>query len=456
MGHLQLDDIVRATGGKVLCRQSEEFTGLSIDSRTIKSGEIFLALKGPHFDGHNFLGDALRTGAGAIVEIPPAAATSGKTIIQTESSLAALQSVARYLRNKSGVPVVGITGTNGKTTTKELIASIMGRNFRVLKTSGNLNNHIGLPLSIANGAGDEDVMVLEMGSNVKGDIKLLCQIARPDVAVVTNVGPAHLEGFGSLDMVRKTDLEILEYAGAVALNADDLFLMEGAEEFKGKIITFGISRDADITAGDIALGDRGSHFTLRLPGGIEGEVRLGIPGTLNVYNALAAASASFLLGANAAEIREGLGLFHGVPMRLEVLEHSGATVISDVYNANPASMEEAVKELLRLKRKRTIAVLGDMLELGRYSGEAHRKLVGLLSEAGIDILIAVGPEMVSAATGFAGTRYVADDSARAASILAEILSAGDTVLIKGSRGMRMERVLSPSGERRTTEESHAV
>ncbi len=440
----------------MLCRQSEEFTGLSIDSRTVRSGEIFLALKGPHFDGHDFLHDALRTGAGAIVEITPAGATSGKTIIQTESSLAALQSVARYLRNRSGVPAVGITGTNGKTTTKELIASIMGRKFRVLKTSGNLNNHIGLPLSIANGAGDEDVMVLEMGSNVKGDIKLLCQIARPDVAVVTNVGPAHLEGFGSLEMVRKTDLEILEYVGAVALNADDPFLMEGVEEFKGKIITFGIKSAADVTARDIVLGDKGSHFSLRLPGGIEGVVRLEIPGMLNVYNSLAAAAAALLLGANAAEIREGLGLFQGVPMRLEVLEHCGATVISDVYNANPASMEEAVKELLRLKRKRTIAVLGDMLELGRHSGEAHRKLVGLLSETGVDILIAVGPEMISAATGFAGTRYLADDSIRAASILAEILGAEDTVLVKGSRGMRMERVLSPSGERRTTEKSHAI
>jgi UDP-N-acetylmuramoyl-tripeptide--D-alanyl-D-alanine ligase len=456
MGHLQLDDILKATGGKVLCSHSEEFTGLSIDSRTISSGEIFLALKGPHFDGHDFLDGALRTGAGAIVEIPPAGATAGKTIVQTESSLSAIQNIARHLRNKSGVPVVGITGTNGKTTTKELIASILGRKFSVLKTSGNLNNHIGLPLSIVNGTGNEEIMVLEMGSNVNGDIKLLCQIARPDFAVVTNVGPAHIEGFGSLDMVRKTDLEILEYAGAVCLNADDRFLMEGVGEFKGRIITFGIRNDADVTAGDIVLGDKGSHFTLRLPGRRESGIRLGIPGTLNVYNALAAASVACMLGTDAAQIREGLGSFQGVPMRLEVLEHSGALVISDVYNANPASMEEAVRELLRLKKERTIAVLGDMLELGRYSGEAHRKLIDLLSGADIDILIAVGPEMVSASAGFAGTCYTADDSDGAASILAGILSEGDTILVKGSRGMRMERVLPPSGERRPREESHAL
>jgi len=456
MGHLRLDDILKATGGEVLSRHSEEFTGLSIDSRTIGSGEIFLALKGPHFDGHDFLDAALRTGAGAIVEMTPSGVPAGKTIIRTESSLTALQSIARHLRDKSGAQVVGVTGTNGKTTSKELIASVLGRRSRVLKTSGNLNNHIGLPLSMVNGTGDEDVMVLEMGSNVAGDIKLLCDIARPDFAVVTNVGPAHLEGFGSLEMVRKTDLEILEYVRTVCVNADDRFLMEGVEKFTGEIITYGMSDNADVAAGDIVLGERGSRFTLRLPGKRKVEIRLAVPGTLNIYNALAAASIACVLGTEDDQIREGLGSFHGVPMRLEVLEHSGAIVISDVYNANPASMEEAVRELLRLRKKRTVAVLGDMLELGSHSGDAHNRLMDLLSGARIDILIAVGPEMISASAGFSGKSYVADDSAAAGSILAGILREGDTVLVKGSRGMRMERVLPLSGHHRTREESRAL
>lgn len=456
MGHLQLDDILKATGGKVLCRGSQEFTGLSIDSRTIRSGEIFLALKGPHFDGHDFLDGALRDGAGAIVEIPPVGVTADKTIIRTADSLTALHDLARYLRNKWGTPLVGVTGTNGKTTTKELIASVLGLRSRVLKTSGNLNNHIGLPVSIANGNGDEDIMVLEMGSNVPGDIKLLCEIARPDHAVVTNVGAAHLEGFGSLDTVRRTDLEILEYVRTVCVNADDEFLMDGIGGFSGKTVTYGIRNNADVMASDIVIEGRGSLFTLHIAGKEKVEISLGIPGKLNIYNALAAASVAHSLDVDVGQISEGLASFHGVPMRMEVLEHEGALVIRDVYNANPASMEEAVKELLRLKKKRTVAVLGDMLELGGYSRAAHKELIDLLSESHIDILIAVGPETMSAAEGFAGKCFMANDSAEAASMLSGLLREGDTVLIKGSRGMRMERVLPLSGEVRTREGLRAL
>ena len=456
MGHLKLDDILKATGGKLLCRQGEEFTGLSIDSRTIRSGEIFLALKGPHFDGHDFLDDALRIGAGAIVEIVPARMPEGRTIIRTESCLAALQRIARHLRDKSGARVIGVTGTNGKTTTKELIASVLQRRHSVLKTSGNLNNHIGMPLCVANGTGDEDVMVLEMGSNVPGDIRQLCEIARPDLAVITNVGPSHLEGFGSLDMVRKTDLEILGYIRTACMNADDRFLMEGTGGFTGEIVTYGIKNNAAVAAANIVLGEKGSHFTLRLNGAGEVEIDLGIPGALNIYNALAAASVCHVMGVDLTDVREGLLSFRGVPMRLEVLENSGILVISDVYNANPASMEEAVRELLRLRRKRTVAVLGDMLELGRYSHEAHKDLVDLLSETGIDILIAVGPEMISAAAGFTRTRYLAETSVEAGDILTGILREGDAVLVKGSRGMRMERALPLPRERRTREEQRAV
>lgn len=446
MRHLLLDEIVKATGGKVLCADNTEFTGLSIDSRSIGTGELFVAIKGERFDGHSFLGDALKKGAGALVDHEPAGLFEGKTLIRVEDTLHALQDIARQMRLLRDVPVVGVTGTNGKTTTKELVASVLGQGRKVLKTRGNLNNHIGVPLCISRMDGDEGAMVIEMGSNAEGDIRLLCEIARPGIAVVTNVGLAHLEGFGSLEMVRKTDLEILEYVKTVSVNADDRFLLEGVEGFGGKTVTYGIERKADVYAEDVELHDTGSRVTICFPGGGTVTVDLVISGICNVYNALAAASVAHELGVEKHEIKRGLESFHGVPMRLEVKELSGALVISDVYNANPSSMEEAVKELIRLKRRRAIAVLGDMLELGRYAVSAHRELVEGLSRAGVEMLIAVGCEMKRAASEFAGTHYEADDARGAGSILSGILTEGDTVLIKGSRGMQMEKVLSENGE----------
>src|SRR5512135_2734007 len=349
---LLLDDIVNATCGKVLHAGKKEFSGLSIDSRTIGDGELFVALRGERFDGHNFLCDALKRGAGAIVDREPGGVFEGRTLVYVSDTLRSLQDIARQMRISRDVQVVGVTGTNGKTTTKELIASVLGRRHKVLKTSGNLNNHIGVPLCISRMHGDETAMVIEMGSNAEGDIRLLCDIARPGIAVVTNVGPAHLEGFGSIERVRKTDLEILEYVKTVSVNSDDLFLLEGVRGFGGKVVTYGIENKADICAKDIELSEKGSRFTICFPGGGTIGVDLAISGIFNVYNALAAASVANELGMEKKEIQRGLESFHGVPMRLEVKERSGALVINDVYNANPASMKEAVKELIRLKRRR--------------------------------------------------------------------------------------------------------
>ena len=456
MGILILDEILKATGGRILCGKEREFSGLSTDSRTIKNGELFIALKGDNFDGHNFIHDALKKGAGAVVHFPPVEPVKGKTIIHVKNTLSALHDIARYLRLKVNIPVIGVTGTNGKTTTKELISSIFGKKHKVLKTYGNLNNHIGLPSCLANMEGDENIMVLEMGSNARGDIKLLCDIAHPDYAVVTNVGHAHLKGFGSLEMVRKTDLEILEYVKAASVNADDLFLLEGLKEFKGKIITYGIDNASDVCAKNIALGERGSNFRLCFSDGRDIDVNLSIAGKFNIYNALAAASIADEFDISPEDIKRGLEGFTGVPMRLSIKDLSGALIISDVYNANPSSMEEALKELSRLKRLRTIAVLGDMLELGSYAEEAHKNLVRSLSELNVDIFIAVGAEMIRASSEFSGTCYRADDAVAAKAILLSICGEGDTILVKGSRGMRMERVLSEAIAPPAEEGGHAL
>ncbi len=455
MGVLTVEEILKATGGTVLRSGASAFTGVSIDSRSINPGELFIAIRGERFDGHDFITASL-TGSGAIVERPPAERPEGKTIILVGSTLTALQDIARHLRRKFDVPVVGVTGTNGKTTTKELIAAVLGRRHKVLRTTGNLNNHIGLPLCIANMAGDETAMVLEMGSNAEGDIRLLCGVGLPGYAVVTNVGPAHLEGFGSIETVRKTDLEILEYAKTVVINADDRFLMEGLKGFSGKTITYGIGHEADVMARDIAEGDSGAAFRLCFRDGGDIAIRLSIPGRFNVYNALAASAIGAELGMGKDDIRRGLEPFSGVPLRMEIRHVMGATVISDVYNANPASMEAALQELVRLRKGRAIAVLGDMLELGSHSVAAHERLIGRLVEEGVGVLIAVGGEMRRAAAGFSGTAYLAENSDTARDILLGISREGDTILVKGSRGMRMERVLAGRGAAVPKEGNHAL
>lgn len=447
-----LKEITEATGGKVIYGNHDAmlFTGVSIDSRTIRSGDLFVALKGERFDGHNFLVDALRTGSGALVSIPPAEPVKGKPIVYVKNSLKALQNLARYERMKRKISVIGVTGTNGKTTTKELIASILSVRYSVLKNSGNLNNHIGLPLSLLKIEDAQDFAVLEMGASLRGDIKELCDIAAPDFGVITNIGPGHLEGFGSIDTIRDTKLELLDAVNSIAVNTDDLFLMEGvlarvrSTEGRKRVVTFGIDNKADVYARDILLEKGRSLFTLFLADGNSAEVTMDTSGRFNIYNALAAASVCNCFGVSIPDIKEGIESFKGVPMRLEIKGMFGATVISDVYNANPASMEEAVKELIRIRKRRAIAVLGDMLELGSYSEEAHRKLGKWLLSLGIDLFIAVGPMMSRAAEEFSagsGRAVLAEDSVKAREILLGLCDEDDTILVKGSRGMNMEKVI---------------
>jgi len=448
---LTIEDIIKATGGRVVCSNGcpPLFSGVSIDSRAIKEGELFIALKGAKFDGHDFIFKALEKGSGAMVSFPPPTYIKGKTIIYVKNTLKALQDIARYMRLRRNVPVIGVTGTNGKTTTKELAASILGTKYKALKNTGNLNNQIGLPLSITELRDEDEVVVLEMGASAPGDIKELCEIAEPDYGVITNIGPGHLEGFGNIEAVRNTKLELLGAVKEVVVSADDVFLMDGISGYQGKVITFGIENKADIFAKDINVSDKGSGFLLCAGEGQCIGINLNIPGTFNIYNALAAAAVGRIFNIDLQGIKAGLESFRGVPMRLEIKELCGAIVISDVYNANPASMEEAIKELIRLKKGRAIAVLGDMLELGSYAEEAHRKLGEWMSKLPIDVFIAVGPLMATAETEFAQTgrkSFRASDAAEAGGILIDLCGQGDAILVKGSRGMGMEKALQAKEE----------
>ncbi|NOY64385.1 MAG: UDP-N-acetylmuramoyl-tripeptide--D-alanyl-D-alanine ligase [Nitrospirae bacterium] len=447
MALYSLTEVLEATGGRLLLKGAETFTGISIDSRTIKENELFIALKGERFDGHDFLEQALNKGSGSLVSIPPVIFYRGKSIIYVNNTLKALQNIARYRRLSRKTRVIAVTGSNGKTTTKEMIARILSCRYTVLCNRGNLNNQIGLPLSLSELDGQE-MVVLEMGASRQGDIDELCQIALPNVGVITNIGPAHLEGFGSLQGVLDTKTELLRYVESLIINYDDPMLRTvPPERLKDKrIITFGIKHNAHIKADCIEYGEKGIDFSVHIKSKDSFKIHLPLYGLFNIYNALAAVAVGLLYDIPVEEMSRQLGSFKGVPMRVEIETLKGAMVISDVYNANPVSMEEALKELVRLKKRRAIAVLGDMLELGAYAEAAHREVGRLIATLSVDVVIAVGSYMkyMKEELNGKGSRiefYHVDSPEEAKKILMNIIREGDTVLVKGSRGMNMERVL---------------
>ncbi|MFA5352594.1 MAG: UDP-N-acetylmuramoyl-tripeptide--D-alanyl-D-alanine ligase [Thermodesulfovibrionales bacterium] len=440
-----LNEIIEGTGGKILSSGPSSFSGFSIDSRSIGEGEVFVAIKGERLDGHAFVKEALQRGSGAIVDSGTDWEIPGRTVIRVEDSLTALQQIAAAKRKGFTGPVIGVVGSNGKTTTKELLSGIISMRGQVLKTTGNLNNHIGMPLCISRMDDDTKVMVLEMGTNRPGDVELLCSIARPETGVITNIGYEHMEGFGSLEGVRESELEILPYLSRLVVNADDDFLMEGIKEsgFSGELFTFGIEKEADLTARDIRDTERGTSFLL-CRGDEQIPVQTRLHGRFNVLNALAAVSASLLAGVDLEAVQEGLASLEPVGMRFEIRKQGGATFLNDVYNANPSSMEQAVRELERLMAtgqfRRAVAVLGDMRELGEYALSSHRELGRRLSGIPVQVFIGVGPLMSLAVEEFSGRGIMAEKSEDAGVLLKEIIEEGDVVLIKGSRGMRMEKV----------------
>ncbi len=452
---LLLDDIVNATGGRIISKGSDTFASISIDSRTIKDGELFLCLRGQRFNGHDFLRESLKIARGAIIDEPGRFEDSfkNKTIILVQDTLRALQAIATYLRKKSIKNLIAITGSNGKTTTKELLWQILSIRGSAIKNEGNLNNEIGLPLSIINNVsryGDVDYGVFEMGASRPGDIRVLCEIARPDYGVITNIGHAHLDGMGGIEGVFRTKAEMADFVKVLFINGDDRYL-ERLKTWAGcEIVTFGLGKDCPVRAEDIRLEDTGCRYTLIAAlqtlssKGLSAktDMRLGIPGMGNLYNSLAGAAVSLYLDLSLDTVKEGLENFRGVKLRLEIKDIDGVNFIVDAYNANPDSMKNAIKELMRLKNKRAIAVLGDMLELGPYSEELHRELGRLLNSEGVDIFLAVGPEMKKAAEEAKGIEVHSLETAEEAGrLLSVILRHGDTVLIKGSRLMAMERVM---------------
>lgn len=454
------EEILKATGGKLLQGSPHAlFPALSTDSRNVAEGALFVALKGARFDGHHFAIDALEKRAGGVMVSEERAGDvrwngyRPKPVIIVKDTLRALGEIARDRRRKFGTPVIALTGSNGKTTTKEMISACLGTVFPVLKTEGNLNNLIGLPLTLLNLTENERVVVVEMGMNVPGEIRRLTEIAEPDVGLITNIQAAHLEGMGSLERIREEKGELfrqMRQDGSIIINQDDPRVTALGEEFKGQKITFGIEHAADVMAREIRLmGREGTSFLLALEEE-ETEIRLPLLGIHFILNALSAVAAATLFGIELEKIKGALEGFRPFSMRMEVLAlEGGKTLINDTYNANPGSMELALKTLAEVKGKgRAIAVLGDMLELGAYTEEAHRRLGKRAAELSVDLLLAMGeqaPVVVESAIREGVSRHqarVVESHAEASSIVSETAREGDWILVKGSRGMAMENVVS--------------
>lgn len=457
MAGLSMQSILQATHGTLLAGSAQGFAAsMSIDSRTLSAGDLFFALRGPNFDGHQFVAEAWRKGAcGAVVsETPTEFRAPGEgTLILVSDTTRALQAVGHRARTDWAGPLVAVTGSTGKTTTKDMIARVLERRGDVLKTQGNLNNHYGLPLTLFRLDAAHKVAVVEMGMNHAGEIARLCEIAAPNVGVYTNVGPVHLENFDSIEGIAAAKGELADYlnpAGTVIINADDPLVRKIGETFRGDRISYAVDDPADVRAESITTDTLGStRFIIRHQGR---SVAAHIPllGRHNVYNALAAAATGLLFKLDLETIAEQLAGMAPSGMRGDILLFAdGFTLIDDSYNSNPKALHEMVETLRRLDGfKRRIIAAGSMLELGPQSRDLHHECGTFIARAGIEELICVGDEARPMMDGALAGGLSPDrvhffrDAVSAGAFLCTLIGPGDLLLVKGSRGIRMDRAVA--------------
>jgi UDP-N-acetylmuramoyl-tripeptide--D-alanyl-D-alanine ligase len=456
-----LEEILTATGGKVEGRpKASRFDEIVTDSSKVKTGSVFVALKGERFDGHRFVQDAISRGAGCLLvhQTLGAADRRSVTAVKVPDTLRALGDLAHFRRERYAATVLAITGSNGKTTTKEMLAAILqGASLnreslkgRVLKTEGNFNNLVGMPLTLLRLRKRHRVVVVEMGTNRPGEIERLAEIAAPDVAIITSVAPAHLEGLNSLAGVAKEKGALfsgMRAGGTIVVNLDDPWVQRLGQKFRGKKVTYG--EGGQIRAASGSLLDSGAmRFTLSA-GHQRAQVRLNFLGQHHIANALGAAAMAYSLGISLPTIRRGLESVKPYSMRMQLERWRGIGIINDAYNANPASMIAAVITLAQISsRGERIAVLGDMFELGKQSQREHLRLGNQLAQARLDRVYLLGeraPDVRKGALrgGMKSDQVIVGEShSDIGQRLRTHLKKGDWLLIKGSRGMKMETVLS--------------
>ena len=453
-------EILAATGGEIV-RQGKKarFGEVVTDSTKVKSGSVFVALKGERHDGHRFVGDATRRGAACVIvdRASPRSSLGETTVVKVIDTLRALGDLAHFRRERLAPKVLAITGSNGKTTTKEMVAAIVEEaslgatrlRGKVLKTEGNFNNLVGVPLTLLRLRRSHKVAVVELGTNRPGEIRRLAEIADPDGGVITSIAAAHLEGLNSLAGVAREKGALYQNVrpdGAIAVNVDDPRVNRLALKYAGKKITYG--KRGWVRAGALrAEGPRGTLFTL-YAGGSRRRIRLNYLGEHNISNALGAAALALGAGVKLAAVRRGLEKAKPFPMRMQIETWRGACIINDAYNANPASMKAALKTLAQAQcRGRRVAVLGDMFELGRHGVREHRLLGKAAAQASLERLYLLGAQAATVRRGAlaGGMRaeriIIGADHEDLARQLCAFARRGDWLLFKGSRGMKMEKVL---------------
>jgi len=454
------DEVLAATDAEVhsgKLRGNDTIPHITTDTRKIAAGDLFIALRGENFDGADFAADALHKGAAAVLVNAPLSASVQKelkkekgTVLTVPDTLKAYQEIAHAWRMKFDIPVVAITGSNGKTTTKDLTAAVLSGRGAVCRTAANYNNEVGLPLTLLGITEDDTAAVVEIGMRGLGQIAALAPVAAPNIGIVTNVCEVHMELLGSIENIAKAKAELVEaipVGGTVLLNADDerVAAMRSMAADGVRVLTYGIGADADIRAEALRLAAGGSQFMVAW-GNERHDYSIPLAGRHNVSNALAALAAGFVLGCTPQEMQAGLRTLTPTKMRYEVHEIGARRFINDAYNASPSSMCAAIETTASLYHGRRIAVLGDMLELGAAAEEAHREIGKRVAELGFAALVTYGEQArwMHKAAEAAGCSvcYHAESHEAAAKYLREMLVDGDTVLFKGSRGMKMEQIIA--------------
>jgi len=448
---LTMQHIAEATGGRLTGDPALTVTSIVIDSNQAKPGCLFVPQIGQRVDAHDFIGSAANNGAvAAVISREPANIKVFSAWVTVDDTLRALQDIARYYRNRFSVPIITVTGSVGKTSTKDMIADALSVSLQVAKTAGNMNSRVGLPLSLLTMEDGDQAGVFELGMSEFGEIAELSGISLPDIAVITNIGLSHIEQLGSQENIMREKLSInagMSDNGILVLNGDDPFLAPYRNNLPQRTVFYGMAEWCDYRAGEIVSDLTGVAFNLYYPGGRQ-EVHLPVPGQHNVYNALAALAVADLSSVPITDAASALADFHNEKMRLQISECGGIQVIDDTYNASPDSMRAALAVLADCHPEgRRIAVLADMFELGELSQQSHYELGLTVAALGIDLLLTVGERAAGIAAGAESVggpvkteRFANNGEALAR--LQVILEPGDAVLVKGSRGMHTEEIVA--------------
>lgn len=445
-------EVIEAVHGTLICGDLDTlFESVSTDSRKISGSELFIPIAGENFDGHDFMEGSLKAGAGGVLTQKDISFITDKVVIRVDDTLKALRELAAWYRKKFDIPFIGITGSVGKTSTKDMVAGVIGQKLNVLKTEGNFNNEIGLPLTIFNLEPEHQAGVIEMGMSGFGEISRLTSIVKPDIAIITNIGLSHIEKLGSRENILKAKLEILEGLasdGLVILNGDDNLLSGTKGLLKFRSVYYGLEDGVDYQAFNLMnMGEQGTAFNIIVEN-CEYKVQVPVPGIHNVYNSLAAIAAGIELRTPMDLIISGISEFRPGKMRLNIINKNDIKIINDAYNASPNSMEAALCVLKDIgDNSRTIAVLGDMLEMGDWSYDAHIGVGKFAADKKIDYIITVGEQGKNIGKGaiIGGIShdniFSFDNTDDACKFLNGFVKKSDVILVKGSRGMKMEKIV---------------